>query len=130
MAGSKDVMDVAEADRSDEAWIRTANSDQSVRIRSLTMILQRGATLTDVRLIEQDDETWSIWFRLSDRTGEFRLNLAKSDEAKPIATSPWRSPPSARTSATSVQSPVSPTATEADHRDRLTKGPKVWAPPR
>ena len=82
MAGSKDVMDVAEADRSDEAWIRTANSDQSVRIRSLTMILQRGATLTDVRLIEQDDETWSIWFRLSDRTGEFRLNLAKSDEAK------------------------------------------------
>ena len=63
MAGSKDVMDVAEADRSDEAWIRTANSDQSVRIRSLTMILQRGATLTDVRLIEQDDETWSIWFR-------------------------------------------------------------------
>jgi hypothetical protein len=35
-------MDVAEGDLSDEAWIRTANSDQSVRIRSLTMILQRA----------------------------------------------------------------------------------------
>ncbi len=71
-----------EADRSDEAWIRTSNSDESIRIRSLTMILQRGAALTEARLIELEDETWTIWFRLSDRPGEFRLNLAKFDQPK------------------------------------------------
>jgi hypothetical protein len=75
-------MDVVEADRSDEAWIRTSNSDESIRIRSLTQILQRGAALTEARLIELEDETWTIWFRLSDRPGEFRLNLAKFDQPK------------------------------------------------
>ncbi|MDZ4374942.1 MAG: hypothetical protein U1C74_26480 [Phenylobacterium sp.] len=75
-------MDVVEADRSEEAWIRTSNSDESIRIRSLTMILQRGAALTEARLIELEDQTWTIWFRLSDRPGEFRLNLAKFDQPK------------------------------------------------
>ena len=75
-------MDAVEADRSDEAWIRGANDEQAIRIRSLTMILERGAVLTDVRLIENQDAIWSIWFRLSDRPGEFRLNLAKSDDPK------------------------------------------------
>ena len=75
-------MDVVEADRSDEAWIRTSNNDESTRIRSLTQILQRGAALTEARLIELEEETWTIWFRLSDRPGEFRLNLAKFDQPK------------------------------------------------
>ena len=82
MAGSKEIPDEAEADRSDEAWIRTANSDQAIRVRSLTMMLDKGATLIDARLLEQEDGLWVIFFRLSDRTGEYRLNMAKFDQPK------------------------------------------------
>ena len=80
MASSKETSD--EADRTGEAWIRTANSDQAIRVRSLTMMLDRGTTLIDVRLIEQQDGLWIILFRLSDRPGEYRLNMAKFDQPK------------------------------------------------
>ncbi len=82
MAGSKETSDEAEADRSDEAWIRTANSDQAIRVRSLTMMLDKGTTLIDARLVEQEDGLWVIYFRLSDRPGEYRLNMAKFDQPK------------------------------------------------
>ncbi len=82
MAGSKETSDETEADRSDEAWIRTANSDQAIRVRSLSMMLDKGTTLTDARLVEQEDGLWVIYFRLSDRPGEYRLNMAKFDQPK------------------------------------------------
>jgi hypothetical protein len=73
---------VAEADQDDEVWIRSANAEQAIRVRNLTMLRGRGVELLEVRLLEQLDETWTLWVRLSDRPGEFRLNLAKSDEPR------------------------------------------------
>ena len=80
MAGSQETSD--EDGRSDEAWIRTANSDQAIRVRSLSMMLDKGTTLIDARLLEQEDGLWFIFFRLSDRPGEYRLNMAKFDQPK------------------------------------------------
>jgi hypothetical protein len=82
LAGPKKSTAENEDDRSDEAWIRTSNSDQAIRIRSLTMMMERGVALTEARLIEHEDENWTIWFRLSDRPGEYRLNMAKFDQPK------------------------------------------------
>jgi hypothetical protein len=69
-------------DRSDEAWIRTAGGDTSIRVRSLSNYLAKGGALLDARLVENPDGVWSIWLRLADRTGEFRLNHFHSDEPK------------------------------------------------
>jgi len=71
-----------DTDRKDEAWIRGVSVDTAIRIRSLTLILERGVVLTEARLVEHLDETWSLYFRLSDRPGEFRLNQYKVDEPK------------------------------------------------
>jgi len=68
--------------RSEEAWIVTANPEHKIRVRSLTLYLQRGGALTDVRLIEGEDGSWTMWVRLARRPGEYRLNLFKSDQPK------------------------------------------------
>ena len=73
---------VVEADASEEAWIRGATDEHAIRIRNLRAMQTRGVFVTEARLVEQRDETWAIWVRLSDRSGEFRLNQTKSDEPK------------------------------------------------
>ncbi len=72
----------SEDDRSDEAWIRVGDGERSIRLRSLSQHLKRGGLLTEVRLIEGSDGLWTIWFRLSDRNGEFRLNQFDADLPK------------------------------------------------
>ena len=65
-----------------ETWIVAANSEMKIRLRSLTLYLQRGGALNDIRLVEGADGTWTIWVRLKDRPGEFRLNRFQSEEPK------------------------------------------------
>lgn len=71
----------AEADEG-ETWIVAANSEMKIRLRSLTLYLQRGGALNDIRLIEGADGTWTMWVRLKDRPGEFRLNRFQSEHPK------------------------------------------------
>jgi hypothetical protein len=66
----------------DEAWVRTADGERSVRLRSLSQYIKKGGLLTEVRLLEGADGLWTIWFRLSDRPGEFRLNQFDYDQPK------------------------------------------------
>ena len=73
---------VDDADRIDEAWIQSSSPDQAIRVRSLSQILDRGTKLTEARLLEGEDGLWSMFVRLSDRAGEFRLNLYKSADPK------------------------------------------------
>ena len=82
MADGEDMASVVEGERQEEAWIQGSNAEQAIRVRSLHMMRARGVTLLEVRLLERIDETWTLWLRLSDRPGEFRLNLAKSDEPR------------------------------------------------
>ncbi|HZC16102.1 MAG TPA: hypothetical protein VE309_05025 [Caulobacteraceae bacterium] len=82
MASSRGMTAVVEADRNDEVWIRGANPEQAIRVRSLTKLRGNGVSLLEVRLVERLDETWIVYVRLSDRDGEFRVNLAKSDEPR------------------------------------------------
>lgn len=65
-----------------ETWIVAANSEMKIRLRSLTLYLQRGGELNDIRLVEGADGTWTIWVRLKDRPGEFRLNRFQSEHPK------------------------------------------------
>ena len=69
-------------DPADEAWVRTADGEHSVRLRSLTQFIKKGGALTEVRLVEGEDGLYTIWFRLSDRPGEFRLNQYDFDQPK------------------------------------------------
>lgn len=69
-------------DRIDEAWIQSSTPDRAIRVRSLSQILDRGTKLTEARLLEGEDGLWSMFVRLSDRPGEFRLNLYKSADPK------------------------------------------------
>jgi len=69
-------------DPADEAWVRTADGERSVRLRSLSHYIKKGGALTEARLIEGADGLWTIWFRLSDRPGEFRLNQFDYDQPK------------------------------------------------
>ena len=69
-------------DPADEAWVRTADGERSVRLRSLSQYIKKGGALTEVRLLEAADGLWTIWFRLSDRPGEFRLNQFDYDQPK------------------------------------------------
>ena len=73
---------VDDDDRIDEAWIQSSSPDQAIRVRSLSQILDRGTKLTEARLLEGEDGLWSMFVRLSDRAGEFRLNLYKSADPK------------------------------------------------
>jgi len=69
-------------DADDEAWIVGATSELKIRLRSLTLYLERGGAVTDVRLVEGADSAWTIWVRLKDRSGEFRLNRFESHHPK------------------------------------------------
>ena len=66
----------------EEAWIVGSNPEQAIRMRSLSVYLSNGGALKDVRLVEGDDERWTMWVRLINRPGEYRLNLFKSDQPK------------------------------------------------
>jgi hypothetical protein len=68
--------------RDDETWVVSATAEHKVRLRSLTLYLDRGGALTDVRLVEGEEGTWTLWVRLKDRSGEFRINQFASDQAK------------------------------------------------
>ena len=72
----------AETETSEEAWIVGSNPEQAIRIRSLSVYLSNGGALTDVRLVEGEDERWTMFVRLINRPGEYRLNLFKSDQPK------------------------------------------------
>jgi hypothetical protein len=66
----------------DEAWIVAANSELKIRVRSLTLYLKRGGALNDIRLVEGEDGIWTLWVRLKNRPGEFRVNQFKSDRPR------------------------------------------------
>lgn len=66
----------------DEAWIVAANSELKIRVRSLTLYLKRGGSLNDIRLVEGADGIWTLWVRLKNRPGEFRVNQFKSDRPR------------------------------------------------
>ena len=70
------------SDNNEEMWVSGANSDQQIRLRNLVEMRKRGVTVIAAQLIEQTDETWGVWLRLSDRPGEFRLNLSRVDEPR------------------------------------------------
>ena len=76
-SGTKTVPD---AD-TEEAWVRTADGEHMIRLRRLTTYLKQGVVLTEVRLIEGVEGLWTIWLRMSDRPGEFKLY--KQDIAEP-----------------------------------------------
>lgn len=71
-----------ERDTEEEAWIRLGAGDLAVRLRNLQDIIKRGAVVTDARLVEDAEENWTIWVRLSDRQGEFRVNQVRVDQPK------------------------------------------------
>lgn len=73
---------LGQSDSSEEAWVVGSNPEQAIRMRSLSVYLSNGGALKDVRLVEGDDERWTMWVRLINRPGEYRLNLFKSDQAK------------------------------------------------
>jgi len=66
----------------EEAWVREASGERAIRLRNLNTIMRRGVTVIEARLIEREDARWSIWIRVSDRPGEHRVNLGKSDDPK------------------------------------------------
>ena len=70
------------SDNNEEMWVSGVNSDQQIRLRNLMEMRKRGVTVIAAQLIEQNDETWSVWLRLSERPGEFRLNLSRVDEPR------------------------------------------------
>lgn len=74
--------DQTEDTAADEAWIRAAGGETAIRVRSLTNYLEKGGKLLAVRLLEDVDGLWSLWVRLADRPGEFRLNMFHSDAAR------------------------------------------------
>ena len=78
---AKDAKDLPEDTLGEEAWVRTADGEQAIRLRRVTHYLRQGVTLTDVRLIEGEDGLFTIRLRMSDRPGEFQLY--KQDVAEP-----------------------------------------------
>jgi len=69
-------------DSGDEAWVRSADGERSVRLRSLNQYIKRGVRVVEARLIEGADGLFTIWVRLSDPPGEFRLNQYDYDQPK------------------------------------------------
>lgn len=68
--------------RSEEAWIVSSNPELKIRVRSLTLYLHHGGSLKDIRLVEGEDGSWTMWVRLASRPGEYRVNQFKSDQPK------------------------------------------------
>jgi hypothetical protein len=81
---SRDMTAVAEADQDEErgAWLRLDTGELAVRVRHLGDLLKRGVTVTDARLVQDAEENWTIWVRLSDRPGEYRVNQVRLDQPK------------------------------------------------
>ena len=79
----------AEQDSEQEAWIRLGGGELAVRVRRLQDILKRGAVVTDTRLVEDANENWTIWLRLSDRQGEYRVNQVRVDQPKTYRDVGW-----------------------------------------
>jgi hypothetical protein len=69
-------------DRSDETWIRAPGGETSIRLRSLSHYLDKGGSIVDARLIEDAAGAYSVWVRLGDRPGEFRINQFQNDRPK------------------------------------------------
>ena len=69
-------------DDTDDAWIRLPGGEMSIRVRSLTNYLNKGGRLVHARLIEDTEGLYSVWMRLADRPGEFRLNQFHADAPK------------------------------------------------
>ena len=69
-------------DDTDDAWIRLPGGEMSIRVRSLTNYLNKGGRLVHARLIEDTEGLYSVWMRLADRPGEFRLNQFDYDQPK------------------------------------------------
>ena len=69
-------------ERPDEVWLRTAGGEMSIRLRSLSNYLERGGMLAEVRLVQDVEGIWSMWVRLADRPGEFRVNQFHTDAPK------------------------------------------------
>jgi len=69
-------------DQGDEAWIRTAGGEMSIRVRSLTKYLKNGGAVVHARLYEGLDGVYSVRVSLADRPGEFRLNQFHVDAPK------------------------------------------------
>jgi hypothetical protein len=117
--------------RSEEAWVIGANPELAIRARNVSMYLERGGSLKEVRLTESEHGDWSVWLRLAapgcawpgapENTGS--LNSSPMPPSS-IATSAWRSPPAAMISATSARSSYRPTAI------RLTRPRRTSASPR
>ena len=68
--------------RSEEAWVIGANPELAIRARNVSMYLERGGSLKEVRLTESEHGDWSVWLRLAGRSGEHRLAMFKSDEPR------------------------------------------------
>ena len=68
--------------RSEEAWVIGANPELAIRARNVSMYLERGGSLKEVRLTESEHGDWSVWLRLAGRAGEYRLAKFKSDAPK------------------------------------------------
>lgn len=70
------------ADDEDDAWLRLPGGEAAIRVRSLTRYLEKGGHLVAARLVEDVEGLYSVWLRLADRPGEFRLNQFHADQAK------------------------------------------------
>ena len=81
MAASK-TKDPVDDDRSAETWIRAPGGETSIRLRSLSHYLDKGGSIVDARLLEDDEGAYSVWVRLGDRPGEFRVNQFQNDRPK------------------------------------------------
>ena len=51
--------------RSEEAWVIGANPELAIRARNVSMYLERGGSLKEVRLTESEHGDWSVWLRLA-----------------------------------------------------------------
>jgi hypothetical protein len=72
-----------EQEQPEDLWVQsTSNPEQQIRIRNLTVYLANGGQVTDARLVEGEDDRWTIHLRLANRPGEFRLNIYRSDQPK------------------------------------------------
>jgi len=67
---------------SEDAWVQSSTGDAAIRIRNLSVYLRNGGALKEVRLLEGEDRRYTMWVRLANRSGEFRVNLFRSDQPK------------------------------------------------
>ena len=62
--------------------MQSSTGDAAIRIRNLSVYLRNGGALKEVRLLEGEDRRYTMWVRLANRGGEFRVNLFRSDQPK------------------------------------------------